>query len=456
MAGMAGSNYSPVTTLFNNPSNIVDSKAFIDVNLVGVSAFVRNDLVFIPAGFASPSRLSSLEAPGYRVGESDYKAYTDVMVHGPSATFAVKSHAFGIITNFRTIANVRGIDGSLAEYIEHGFQYLPAMGQLHEERDIRLGALSWAEAGIAYGTILSRRGDMITQGGITLRRLWGVAGAGVRVDNWTYQVRDSSNIDTFRFSGEYGFNDVMSTGFDPRNGSGVAMDIGVMFKQRFKSSEGYVPHDPCTDGDYRMRFGFSLHDIGRIRFRGQNYINRFSIDEQNEWNDFGNTQIEDLSDLDSLFIEGFGAVRDNADGNNFTMMLPATISAQIDYNWGYGFYTYGSITAGLPWLSRLGVQRASNLTVVPRWEKKRFEASIPFTLFEFQKPLVGFALRLNSIIIGSDDLAGLLFNRNTFGADFYFSLKYTMFKHWKCSPKTKKTKFKRSKNAFEPVPCPAW
>lgn len=456
MSGIAGSTRSPVNTLYNNPSTIVDSRAFIDINLIGVSAFVRNDLVYIPGGMLNSSSLKTLEMPGFRVGEKDYKAYADVMIQGPSATFAVKSHSFGVITNFRTIANVRGIDGSLAEYIQHGFQYLPAMGKTHEEKDIRVGALSWAEAGVAYGTILSRRGDMITQGGITIRKLWGVAGAGIRVDNWRYEVRDSSNLDTYQFSGEYGFNDVMSSGFNPNNGSGIGVDLGIMFKQRFKSSEGYEPHDPCTDGDYRMRFGFSVHDIGRVKFKGQNYLNRFNVEEQNEWNDFSNTQLEDLSQLDSLLITGFGAVKDNADGNEFTMMLPTTLSAQVDYNLGHGFYAYGAITAGLPWLSRLGVQRASILAIAPRWESKRFEASIPITLFEFQKPLVGLALRLNSIIIGSDDLAGLIFKKDTYGADFYFNLKYTMFKHWKCNPKSKKQRIKRARNAFEPVPCPAW
>lgn len=456
MNGISGSTRSPIQTIYNNPATIVDSRAFIDLNLAGVSVFGRNDLVYLPGGMLSASKLETLQMLGFNRSDSDYKAYADVMVQGPSVSFAVKSHSIALITNFRTIANVRGIDGSLARYIEHGFQYQPEMGKIHEEKDIRLGALSWAETGIGYGTILSRRGDMITQGAITVRKLWGVAGVGARVDSWRYQVRDSSNIETFQFAGEYGFNDILGHGIGPGNGSGMGVDLGIMFKRRFDSSEGYVPHDPCTDGDYRIRFGFSVHDLGRIKFKGRNYVNRFNASEQSEWNDFTNTKIDDLSQIDSLLTAGFGAAKDNAEGNDFSMMLPATLSAQIDYNWGGGLYTYASVVAGLPWLSRMGIQRASYLTFVPRWEVKRFEASIPVTLYEFQKPLVGAAFRFNSMIIGSDDLMGILFKKDIYGASFYFSLKYTVFKHWKCNPKEKKTKQKKVARGSDPLPCPSW
>lgn len=456
MLGIAGSSRAPINTVYNNPSSIVDSRAFLDIQLVGASVFARNNFVFLPGGSLNGPALSKLNEPGYNLGRNNYSAYTQVKVGGPSFYFPIKQNAFAITSAIRTVVDLRGLNEPLGNYLVNGFQYRPQMGSQQQVKDLRTHALSWGEIGFTYGTIISKRGDMLTQGAISMKRLWGIAGLGLRIDDWTYTVVDSSRIETTSFRGEYGFNDPTRDGFNWNNGKGYAFDLGITFKQRFKSSEGYTPYDPCTDGDYRYRLGFSLLDIGRIKFNAPTFRNIFNQSEQNEWNDFAGTQIEDISDIDSLLTEGLGAAQNNSDFIPFTMMLPGAFSAQFDYNLGHGFYIYSVLNAGIPWKGRLGVQRASFLGVAPRFESKRFEFSIPVTLYEFRQPLVGMALRLNSIVIGSDDLTGILFKRDIYGADFYISLKITTFRHWKCKTKKQKKAPKVRNRGFEPVPCPSW
>lgn len=454
-AGIAGSTRAPLNTLFSNPSTIVDSRAFIDINLVGADLFVRNNLVFIPSQYTRLSAISNMESPGFNLDRNSYRAYADVMLHGPSVYFAVKSSSFAIFTNVRIVTDARGIDGDLATYLKEGFQFGPLMGQRKTSKNLRAHALGWAEAGLTYGTILSRQGDLIVQGALSVKRLWGVAGVGLRIDEWSYTVRDSSTIETDVFRGEYGFNDPSSGTWN--NGKGWSSDIGVTWKMRKSSSDGYTPHDPCTDGDYLYRFGISLLDVGRIAFNEPTFRNVFDQSEQSQWNDFSNTQVEDGENVDSLLTEGFGAAQDNSDARPLKLFLPMGISFQADYNLWRNFYVFGSFTAGIPWLNNLGVQRATTLSVVPRFEIKRFEFSLPVNLHELRYPTMGACLRLNSIVIGSDDLLGILLKRNLYGADFYFSLKYTLFKHWACDKKERKSKpkIKRSRG-FEPVPCPSW
>jgi hypothetical protein len=43
-----------------------------------------------------------------------------------------------------------------------------------------------------------------------------------------------------------------------------------------------------------------------------------------------------------------------------------------------------------------------------------------------------------------------------YGADIYFSLKYTIFNHWKCGAKAKKILHKKTEGNAPPRPCPAW
>jgi hypothetical protein len=451
--GIAGSTRAPMNTLLNNPSSIVDSRAFIDINLAGVSAFARNDFAYLDGKSFSLSMFDTMTTVPMNRNNGPYHAYADVMVQGPGASFAVKQHAFALNTAVRVVADARGLPDNLYNIINEGFQYRERMGIQQSISNVRSNALAWGEVGVTYGTILSRDGDAILQGAATVKRLFGVAGAGVRLDNWNYIVRDSSYLETQNFNGEYGFNDPTA---GLLNGKGWGFDIGFTYKVRKSSSSEYVPHSPCTDGDYRYRVGISLLDFGRVSFTGPFYRNEFNMNESSEWENYQGTTADEVSDIDSLINNNFNLVEQNGDDGRFRMKLPSAISAQIDYNLTHNFYVFGIITYGLPRLNSLGVQRASYLGVVPRWEIKRFEVSLPLSMYEWKHPQVGLAMRLNSVIIGSDNLGGLLFNQNIYGADFYFSLKYTIFRHWKCRTGDKKSKPMMRRNCKEPLPCPSW
>lgn len=452
--GIAGSTRAPVNTLWNNPSTIVDSRAFIDFQLAGISAFVKNDLVYLRGGQLSVANFDTMSTVPLRKQNTPYSAFVDVQVSGPSLTFAVKQHAFGISTSARVVTDVRGIPAKAYDWAQNGFDNRNEIGKINSVNNVRTNALAWGELGFTYGTIITREGFSMTQAAVTLKKLYGVAGAGVRLDSWTYMIQDSGRIETKEFIGQYGFNDPSAGIF---NGDGWGADIGITYKVRHKSSEDYKPHSPCTDGDYRYRIGVSLLDVGRIKFKQPFYTNNFSQNQSAIWEDYQGTQADDIEDVDSLINNNFDLVKENGYMTDFSMMLPAALSAQADFNLISNFYLYGVITYGVPWLNRLGVQRSGYLGVAPRWETKRFEASLPVSMYQFKRPQVGLCLRLNSLIIGSDDLASLLLKRDIYGADVYLSLKYTVFKHWKCRTKSKRIRYERSVgNRHTPPPCPVW
>ena len=451
--GIAGSTRAPMNTLLNNPSTIVDSRAFIDINLAGISVFARNDFAYLDGKTFSLAMFDTMTTVPMNKSNAPYHAYADVQVQGPGVSFAVKQHAFAINTGVRVVADARGLPNELYDIVRMGLQHREKMGQVQSFTNVRANALAWGEAGLTYGTILSRDGDAILQGAATVKRLFGVAGAGVRLDNWTYIVQDSTRLETQNFIGEYGFNDPTA---GLLNGKGWGMDLGFTYKVRKNSSDDYVPHSPCTDGDYRYRIGVSLLDFGRVSFNGPVYQNSFDLNESSEWQDYQGASADDLAGVDSLINNNFNLVQDNGDDGKFRMKLPTAISAQVDYNLTHNFYVYGVLTYGLPRLNSLGVQRAAYLGVSPRWEIKRFEVSLPLSLYEWKHPQVGLCMRLNSIVIGSDNLGGFLFNQDIYGADIYFSLKYTIFKHWKCRTKGKKDKPVLKNGSKDPIPCPSW
>jgi hypothetical protein len=451
--GIAGSTRSPINTVWNNPSTIVDSRAFIDFQLAGLNVFAKNDLVFLRGGQLSVANFDTMTTVPLRKQNTPYSAIIDVQIGGPSLAFAVKQHAFAISTSARVMSDVRGIPAKAYDWALNGFDAPNEKNKLNTIRNVRANALAWGELGFTYGTILSRQGFGLTQGAVTIKRLYGFAGAGVRLDSWTYKILDNNSIETQEFIGEYGFNDPTTALV---NGKGWGADIGITHKVRHKHSEGYVPHSPCTDGDYLYRIGISLLDVGRIQFTEPFYTNNFSQNQSTLWEDYQGTQADDMADIDSLINSNFQLVQENGYLSKYSMLLPTAVSAQADFNLLSNFYLYGVITYGIPWLNKLGVQRSGYLGIAPRWETKRFEASLPISLYQYKRPQVGLCLRLNSIIIGSDDLGSFLLKKDIYGADLYVSVKYTIFKHWKCGAKTKRIGYKRHFGGAPPPPCPAW
>ena len=87
--GIVGSTRAPANSVLINPSSIVDSRAFLDFNLIGIGAFVRNDLVYLPAKSISAKGLSAMTSVPVNRKNDPYAAYADVIVHGPSLVFAV-------------------------------------------------------------------------------------------------------------------------------------------------------------------------------------------------------------------------------------------------------------------------------------------------------------------------------------------------------------------------------
>lgn len=462
--GISASNYSPTNTVLINPSSIIDSKAYIDINLVGLGVYAHNNLVYLPKdGFNFFSQVKNpTQVPdiAFRTDRKKYKALSDVNVHGPSFTFAAGNHAFGLYTGVRTVVDARGLPGQTSIYATDGLQYSELFGVPQSARNVKVNALGWGEVGINYGTIISKRENDITTFGISIKRLFGVAGGAVRLDQWDYTVLDSTQLETETLKGKYGFN------FPAFNsGTGWGVDVGFTYKRTLSDVTTYSPHHPssnCKTCDYKYKFAVAILDVGRIKFKPEFYYNEFSEADSTVWNGYTSLDAGDAGDaagLDAAIQSELGLVNDAGDKAKFRMMLPTALSAQFDYNLGYNFYLNATGIFGVPWTNSFGAQRGAQLAITPRYEIKRFEVALPLILHEYQHPSFGAMIRLNSIVIGTDRLGTYLFNRDVYGADIYFNIKYTIFRNWRCKQKDmrKAPKVKTQKRAAgSALPCPSW
>ncbi len=444
--GIAGSNYSPANSVLINPSSIVDNKAFIDINLIGVGVFAQNNLVSMNGSlirlYRAASNPNAVEEPKFHLGKKSYYALADVNVHGPSATFQVKRWGFGVYTGVRSVTDVRRITPEIANYAVNGLQYAEQFGQEYDIRNLRINTLTWGEVGVTAGTIVKQQGTQLITAGVTVKRLFGIIGGAMHLDRWNYMITDSSHMETYEISGRYGFNE---PGW--ATGKGWSTDIGFTFKKTLEDVTYYTPHSresDCTTCDYKYKVSLALLDVGRIKFKNPYYYQEFN-EGSSDWEDYNDFDPQDSEELNSAISDEFNLADQQS---KFKMWLPTAISAQVDYNLGKNFFVNATYIGGVPWVKSIGPQRGAQIGITPRFEMKRIEVAMPFVLHEYRRPHIGAMIRLNSVIIGTDNLGAYVLNQDIYGADIYVSIKYTIFKSFKC--RTKKSRSKKNKKGITP------
>jgi len=463
--GIAGSNYAPANTVLVNPSSIVDSKAFIDVNFAGFGVYANNNLVYLPKStfqFKPRQWASSSPEIAQNLERSNYYGLADVNIHGPSATFHVKKNAFGIYAGARSVSDARHVPVELVNFSVYGWDYNLQTNRMLQMNNVRVNSLNWAEFGLSFARIFKQSSNDLWLGGISVKRLVGIGGAGLILDNWTFMIADST-LTTYDLSGEYGFN------YPAWNsGKGWGIDLGFTYKRTLSDVTQYTPFSreaSCTSCDYQYKLAAALLDLGRIAFRPPYYTNELAYNDTSSWENFMNIHPTTAEGLNGEIENGMGL--SDAKKVAHKIFLPAAISLQFDYNLGNNIFLNSTLIAGLPWKKSLGVQRGAQWSLTPRVEMKNFEFALPFVLHEWKYPSLGAMLRLRSIIIGTDKLGTFLFNQDVYGADLYVNVKYTLFKSFRCGSGReqrgvsfrgrmhfgKRTKGRKRGHA---LPCPTW
>ncbi len=439
-SGFVYSNYAGVNSLFINPSFGVDSKIFIDVHLVGANIFFHNNIAFLPKGELSYKPGKGLNT---LINEKNVKkkAFAKVELVGPSAAVSWKEHSFGIFTRFRTYLDA-GVSGNLAYLAIKNFDYAPYIGKQFKEKAY-INTLTWFETGLSYGRMFIVGNYQTLNVGANIKRLKGVNATSLTVKDFDYTVLGSKNLFIDHVEGGYRF-------IEPAwgIGKGWALDAGVNYQYKVRDVNGYTPNtkkNGCKSIEYKYRAGVSLMDLGAIKIKANAIVQDFEYNYQQF--DFDSVPIKSVSDADK-------AMQNNLVNNSitqtratkFTTMLPLALAGQFDYNFENGLYINTSMVTSIKFNNQ--TKRTGLLSFTPRYERKLFEIAMPISFVGYTYPQLGLCVRLgNWIIVGSDRLDSFRGKaRKVYGADFYFHLKFALFK--RCKRHT--AKFRSTRH------CPAY
>ena len=443
--GIANSNYSSTNSIFLNPSSSVDSRTFVQLNLIGANAYLMTNQVYLPAFSIWQMKKGYTQAPAVVTNKMKKFLYGNFSLDAPALVVSHRRIGIGIFFRGRAEIDIRRVPYQISRILFlHEFDTVVPPEASINLKNVKLSNMSWAEYGANFGMMIHKRNNVLITAGGNAKYLTGIDLFYANLQRFKGYIKDTTvNIEKLK-----GKVRVSQPGW--KTGKGFGLDLGITYRRSFNSDveyEGYYVNSKrsnCDCIDYQYKAGLSLLDLGYIKFPSKTY--KAAID--------GSLYVQNYNDagpLDSLIQTGFDTTVEY--NKPITATLPTALSAQLDLNLTHHFYLNGTIIKNLIPGSATGVQRANLLSITPRFEHRQIEVAMPLTFHRFLYPQLGFAFRIRSFVFGMDNLFPLIIKKNTFGLNFYFNLGISMFKNPACHVKqTHKKKEKIVKRSTAECP----
>lgn len=447
LLGVTLGNYSGTAGLMVNPAGMTNNKMYLDINLATANVFFRNNFAYLPKedfviwdvadyNFPPIYGVDTNRNVNYYSDHNLKNATVNARLLGPSAMLQVGDHAFGITTGVRYFTSGNRIPWDIAEISYNGLDYTPLHNIEFDDYDFNFSTSAWMEIGLSYAYNAIKSFDQQLTVGISIKKLWGYGGGYLKTNNVNYIVVNDSTINIKNLNAEAGFsvpvdydnNDYISK--PTFSGSGIGVDIGAVFiKKKNVSMNQWSGKKLCsqTYEEYVYRIGVSILDIGRVKYTNNAQLHSYD-DVSKYWRNVDTLNFTDINTMMSQISNTFyGDPVASLKSNTIKVGLPTAISVQADFSLQNNIYIGGFWIHPLR-LNMSALRRPAQLAVVPRFETKYFELSLPFSLYEYRYPRVGIAARFYFLTIGTERLGTYLGMADMNGLDIYASIKISINK----------------------------
>ncbi|MBC8321850.1 MAG: hypothetical protein H8E34_14155 [Bacteroidetes bacterium] len=443
LLGVILGNYRGTSGLMINPAGMTTNKVYLDINLATANVFIRNNFAYLPKedfiiwdalkkGYEFPTYGPYNKNVIYYQNQNHKNAAISAKVLGPSAMLQVGDHAFGITTGVRYLLTGTRIPWDIAELSYNGLDYDPLHNIEFNGNNFNMNTSVWMEVGLSYAYNVHKSFDQQLTVGITIKKLWGYGGGYLDATNANYLVENDSTIDIINLNAHAGFSlpvDYNNNDFTGETasftGSGFSMDVGAVFiKKKNVNLNEWRGKKLCaqTYEEYIYRIGVSILDIGRVKYDENAQLHDYN-DVSKYWPSVDTLGFSNINEMMAGFSnEFYGNPSTSLVSNTIKVGLPTALSVQAD------FYLKDNVYIGGFWIHPLRInmsslRRPAQLAVVPRFETKYFELSLPISLYEYKYPRIGIAARIYFVTVGTERLGTYLGMTDMDGLDIYASVK---------------------------------
>jgi hypothetical protein len=427
--GIAHDNVNVTENIRINPALAVDPIPWFDIKLTGIYAIAVNNGVYMEKDSVNIWKNQYPTELTQNFNKNQVSGQSEAIVYGPAFNVSLGKFSVGMNTAFRNYVVGRDLTKEITQAIVDGPQIPEYYNQKLDGGNYRVKGMSFAEIGVNGGYMLYEMGGTIVNIGANVKYIFGVGGINMLVDNFSYEMQDTTTATIYDYTGQYGGGDLRFG-----SGKGVGIDLGITYEKKVNKNM-YIPHNPsskCRYTEYLYRIGFSVLDIGSVKFKRSAY--RKVENGGGPWNDYATYEVESISDIISEAdqLVGNGIVDSDTE---YKAKLPLSFSLQFDYNVGQGIFVNAFLLYGAGLKNSFGAERLSMLAITPRYETKRMGFAAPISINELGKAGLGFSVRFWYLSFGTDNILPLVFNMNIYRMDAYAQLKFPILKSNKCKKK---------------------
>jgi len=481
--GTSISNYGGTNAAYTNPASLGSNRYKVYLNVAGVGLNIMNDYVSWGAPFSVNDLIRDRVPVQYKdsTNNVDFQSawlkqnlngknknlYLETEVRGPALMYRItKKTAVAFSTRSRIGFNMTNVSENLAKLAVNGIDTTGInsntsvnIGDNLDNLKMRISALSFQEYAFSFGSQFLEIKSMRIKFGATAKFLVGNAYAYAQGDNVDIKIDGTDSIRFNDAAFRYGYSDVSKfQNFSPsslipslQGDYGFGWDAGAILEYDPRAT------DRVTSGksNYLMKFGLSILDRGNIRF--SNNVTSYDVSLKAPFTFVTDSATEEAFKngpttqsgrdyVDSLTNAHFNITKQSA----INYKLPSMLSLQFDYNVFKGFFIGALVYQDIRSvdIKNITLRRPSQVVVLPRFESKWIEASLPVVLGGNYKVLqVGGFVRLGPVFAGSDNLKAILSGENFYGVNTYFGVSHGIGKN-NVNKKKKKEKATEEARAF--------
>lgn len=446
-APIAVGNYSGVHAAKINPALTANTPYKWHLNIIGAWANVNNNYINLQLPYSAYHTVFNTMPDQYKTVNGNPRfdsafLYEDLnrkrkfvgvgaMAYMPSILIQYKKLHIGWLNDAVVLGRATGINEPLAyalrrelSYNKRAFNYFI----LDKNNNFNLDRSSVnANAYISSGINLSFSQDLPWKQkmmfGATIKKVWGLGGAYFKWDDMQIHKVRTNVLELSKTNIHYALYQ--------ERGHGAGLDLGwgmVYHKPDYKQNGDYLKKHK----QYRYKFGLSLLDLGSVRYdnvQATDIVNANTTtwDATGFRDQFvGVTPDVDLTPLNNAFKTMSGY---STDTRTETIGLPTRFIASVDYQYSKRVFIQYQLMQSLRGRFTQHMRYQSYAMVAPRYEKQKWEVSMPILLeYDYRSLRAGFSLRAGCFYIGSNSALNFLYTRNVRDADIYFGFTIAQLK----------------------------
>lgn len=436
---IANGHYSGVHATKINPALTAYSAYNWHINLIGGWGNVNNNFLSLHLPYSAYRLRNNSMADQYKTENGNPRfdtgwlrahingfnkhAAAGAMIYGPSFVVKIKKFRVGLVSEATGLARISGMSENLAyafykelDSARNAFRYFRwnASDNINLHKTT-LSANTWMAIGAhaSYSIPLEWKKELLL--GTTIKKVWGFGGAYLQHGDMVVHRVNNDSVTLNRTNIRYAeYNN---------NGRGTGMDLGVAYvyhKPEYRQPGGYKG----SHTQYQYKFGFSLLDLGKIRYRDAYYATIVNNSPQG-WNidneqDKFNNQNSASGVVNTVFNELPNFRSGNRDEN---IGLPTRMALTADYQVKPHWFVNGTVVQSLRGRYSKHARHQSYAMVAPRYEREFYEFGLPvFLEYDYRSLRVGANVRLGPLYFGTNSLIPFFRAKGMRDADFFIGI----------------------------------